>query len=627
MTVKKKLGKKAPRHDPRTLKLSSYFFGPKLPEIPSRKYWYDGVKYGMYKNDIYGDCTCASACNFVRSWSKNTNVEIDLPDEAALEAYKAITGFDPEDPSTDNGAVELDVLKYWQKTGIGGHQIKAFVSVNVKHREELKAAIALFGGVYVGLGMPLGWESIEPGTKIWDVVDGPDGQIGSWGGHCLTGDTKIPLLDGREFTIKDLTEKYSNETFWVYSCDKEGNIVPGKASLPRLTSKNQQIVKIKLDDGGEIKCTSDHLILMRDGNYKKAGELKENDSLMPLYRKLSFNEEREMNGYEKIYNPKDQKWYFTHRIVTSNLIGKQKGVIHHIDFNKNNNSPDNLTIMTWEDHTKLHAEFARPENLIAYSKSQNGRNKSRELMNKLWEDLEWKTIQLAKASEKGKLGMQKRLAEHDAGKPWPNTEKQKEARIEGGKRLSVRKQTEDEKLKRINTIKNKYENDKEFKNKMNKVALKNLEKTKNLPLTEAQKNARKENALKLCYKRFFSDKFATYEEWIDFKNKNVAQNNHKVISIEINGYEDVYDLTVDEHHNFALSSGIFVHNCVPIVGFDEQGVTCVTWGVLQKITWDAFDKYCDEAWCILSEDFLKDGKAPSGFDKDQLLADLSLVSR
>jgi KamA family protein len=37
--------------------------------------------------------------------------------------------------------------------------------------------------------------------------------------------------------------------------------------------------------------------------------------------------------------------------------------------------------------------------------------------------------------------------------------------------------------------------------------------------------------------------------------------NHKVISVDFIGYQDVYDLTVDRHHNFALSAGVFVHNC------------------------------------------------------------------
>jgi len=42
--------------------------------------------------------------------------------------------------------------------------------------------------------------------------------------------------------------------------------------------------------------------------------------------------------------------------------------------------------------------------------------------------------------------------------------------------------------------------------------------------------------------------------------KTGKQNNHKVVEVAFDGYEDVYDLVVDEYHNFGLTSGVFVHN-------------------------------------------------------------------
>jgi ribonucleoside-diphosphate reductase alpha chain len=56
--------------------------------------------------------------------------------------------------------------------------------------------------------------------------------------------------------------------------------------------------------------------------------------------------------------------------------------------------------------------------------------------------------------------------------------------------------------------------------------------------------------------------------------------NHKVISVEPDGYEDVYDLTVDKYHNFTIdvdkgkdcSSGVVVHNCGEILL--ESGEVC-----------------------------------------------------
>lgn len=38
--------------------------------------------------------------------------------------------------------------------------------------------------------------------------------------------------------------------------------------------------------------------------------------------------------------------------------------------------------------------------------------------------------------------------------------------------------------------------------------------------------------------------------------------NHKIISIEPDGNEDVYDFTVENYHNFALGAGVFVHNSI-----------------------------------------------------------------
>ena len=35
----------------------------------------------------------------------------------------------------------------------------------------------------------------------------------------------------------------------------------------------------------------------------------------------------------------------------------------------------------------------------------------------------------------------------------------------------------------------------------------------------------------------------------------------KIKSIKFSGYEDVYDMYVKNHHNFAVNGGVIVHNC------------------------------------------------------------------
>lgn len=65
-------------------------------------------------------------------------------------------------------------------------------------------------------------------------------------------------------------------------------------------------------------------------------------------------------------------------------------------------------------------------------------------------------------------------------------------------------------------------------------------------------------------------------------------------------------------------------HAVPVVAYDSRGVTVVTWGALQMMTWSFWEAYCDEAYAILSNDYL-DGKkkAPAGFSMQELQADLA----
>jgi len=99
---------------------------------------------------------------------------------------------------------------------------------------------------------------------------------------CLKGDTKIPLLNGDTPTIAELSRSHKDKNFWVYSCQKDGQIVAGKAHSPRITKMNAELVKVYLDDSSCFECTPDHLILSRGGEYIEAQNLKTGDSLMPL---------------------------------------------------------------------------------------------------------------------------------------------------------------------------------------------------------------------------------------------------------------------------------------------------------------------------------------------------------
>jgi hypothetical protein len=63
---------------------------------------------------------------------------------------------------------------------------------------------------------------------------------------------------------------------------------------------------------------------------------------------------------------------------------------------------------------------------------------------------------------------------------------------------------------------------------------------------------------------------------------------------------------------------------VPLVAY-RKNLVCVSWGRVQEMTVSFFEKYTDEAWAILSPEFLAQARSPEGFDLAQLKADLAAV--
>src|SRR5580704_3991068 len=128
---KMKLGKAAPVHDPRTLLLANYIKAT-LPPAPAQYAYATDIgasSWGMMGNDKLGDCTCAAAGHLIMEWTDDNGKMVTPPDQSIIAAYSAITGYNPATGANDNGAVELNVLKYWRKTGIAGHQITAFAAL------------------------------------------------------------------------------------------------------------------------------------------------------------------------------------------------------------------------------------------------------------------------------------------------------------------------------------------------------------------------------------------------------------------------------------------------------------------------------------------------------------------
>ena len=70
-------------------------------------------------------------------------------------------------------------------------------------------------------------------------------------------------------------------------------------------------------------------------------------------------------------------------------------------------------------------------------------------------------------------------------------------------------------------------------------------------------------------------------------------------------------------------------HCVEINAYhDNLGLTCRTWGMEKKMTWAFWDSYCDEAFALLSADWIEaDGRSPQEINLNELISDMAELKK
>jgi hypothetical protein len=185
-------GKLPPVHKPCHVALSDHLTAAaEWPPVPATGWEFvvPQNELSVLGNDQYGDCPFAGAYGLdqIQSCNANPNDPIVPTTEQALALYTAVTGFNPNDPSTDNGGVLTDALTYWQKTGFpvthrsgktGTSQIIGWAALDVSSFALMRWAAYTFGGSYVGIQCP---QECEENTTNWNFPAG----LPIAGGHCI----------------------------------------------------------------------------------------------------------------------------------------------------------------------------------------------------------------------------------------------------------------------------------------------------------------------------------------------------------------------------------------------------------------------------------------------------------
>lgn len=170
--------------------------------------------------------------------------------------------------------------------------------------------------------------------------------------RCFRGDTRVALVDGTAPTLEEMAKRAQDgELFWGYSIGRFGRIIVTLLEAPRYIGRGA-LVKLELDNGECIHCTPDHRFILRNGRSVEARDLCPGESLMPLHRQW-------VRGYESVYQPLSGHLHPTHRLADEwnlrhKIYGDEPGTHrHHIDLDKRNNNPWNLTRMPAEEHIAL----------------------------------------------------------------------------------------------------------------------------------------------------------------------------------------------------------------------------------------------------------------------------------
>lgn len=166
-----KLGKLPARPGAIKLKLTDYL---SLPTAPNKEIAVN-LNWQMLGNDTVGDCVFAGAGHETMLLNNEAGKAVFFSDQSVLSDYSAVTGYNPNDPNSDQGTDMQVAASYRKKTGVidsNGirHKVGAYLALRVSDKAQLKQAVYLFAAVGIGFRFPRSAMSQFNAGKPWAVV-------------------------------------------------------------------------------------------------------------------------------------------------------------------------------------------------------------------------------------------------------------------------------------------------------------------------------------------------------------------------------------------------------------------------------------------------------------------------
>jgi hypothetical protein len=350
----------------------------------------------------YGDCFFRKTSDFKRWQYLNPAdvVGVSIDDEGKIQHYHVRTGeknksgaFGDTTMMPAAGVIHFSLSSMMGENGPFGESVLFPVIKAYRHLSLLEDSVIIYRIVraperrvfFVDVGnMPpqrakAYLEALKMELKqkrIPNETGGTDKIDSVYNPMCLTLDTRIPLLDGRTLPLNQLIEEHeAGKQNWAYSTDPtSGAIVPGLISWAGVTRRNAEIARVTLDNGKTITCTPDHQFPTLNRGFVEARELQPTDSLISYetdQKSLSRDPNR---SYTRVFDHSTNEFVMVHRLVAEyfrglnkhqeftfspEYEGMPKADVHHQNYDRYDNSPQNLVWMNHRDHFLYHSQVKK----------------------------------------------------------------------------------------------------------------------------------------------------------------------------------------------------------------------------------------------------------------------------
>ncbi len=178
--LKGKFGRKPPKNTP-SLALASYLTGVVPVHPASEDYLSRLTNWQMLGNDQCEDCVAVTWANMRRLVTAALATENYPTMDQVVALYMTQN---PNFPTQDDGMDIQTCLEYLNSSGgPDGTKVVAFAKVDFSNLDEVKAALAIFGCLWLGINVQQANMDEFASSQPWDYISGSPNE----GGHSVLG--------------------------------------------------------------------------------------------------------------------------------------------------------------------------------------------------------------------------------------------------------------------------------------------------------------------------------------------------------------------------------------------------------------------------------------------------------